>query len=139
MLRRFLTLHSDSVASYFQSLPASFPKSYYEELFCRESANACASVKKGHFRKTLSQEYSKLAGLRFTKRRTPLKIFFWNFFEIFQTSLRNLVSSSFLITLEPADCKPVPPDKVEIIEYSRRGIYFRTFFSRGLFFLESGQ
>ena len=82
-----------------------------------------ASVKKGHFRKTLSQEYSKLAGLRFTKRKTPLKIFFWNFFEIFQTSLRNLVWSSFLITLEPVDCKPAPPDKMEIIEYSRRGTF----------------
>ena len=48
-------------------LLASFLKSYPKQLFCRESTSAFF-YKKGTLYQTLSQEFSELAGLQFTKK-----------------------------------------------------------------------
>ena len=82
-----------------------------------------ASVKKGLYRNTLSQEFSKLAGLRFAKKELHSRSLSGNTSKISKISLRNLIRNSFLITLEPVECKPTTPNKREVIKYIKETLF----------------
>ena len=44
----------------------------------------------------------------------------WKFSKIFKTTLRNLVTSPFLVAYQPIVCKPTTSGKREFLEISRR-------------------
>ena len=83
-----------------------FPKSYLEQLFCREPVRVWFFKKKFHstlyltnfsrFSITRESEGCSLQACSLLKR-TVLQSYSWNFSEIFKTPLRYLIKSSFLV------------------------------------------